>query len=344
MKIIFRADANKNIGFGHAMRCMSLADAFVKKGQKCIFVEADESFAETITNRGYECRILNSDYRNMEGEIDLLEEILEKEKPDLLIIDSYYVTNEYLSNVKKKVKTVYFDDVLAFPYNADILVNYNVYADENGYKKLYDGLSLPKLILGTKYAPLRNEFSNAVPKKLREKAKNVLVSVGGSDPYHIAESFVKMIDSFDELKNNLVFDFVLSNMQPDLLKIKEFAQKVSWLNVYENVKDMKALMDKADMAVSASGSTQYELCACGVPTVNYAFADNQLEGGEKFGKDGIFIYAGDLRNNNDFYGKVGNILTELYKDYDRRKQMSERAYALIDGYGAERLAEELMHE
>lgn len=344
MKIIFRADANKNIGFGHAMRCMSLADAMTAKGQTCIFVVSDDSFRDTIEMRGYECRVLESDFRDMEGEICELEKILSKEKPQLLIVDSYYVTKDYFSKVKAKVKTVYFDDVLSFPYNTDVLINYNVYADEENYMRLYEGQSVPKLILGTKYAPLRREFSETKPKKQPDRAKYVLVSVGGSDPYHIADSFVKMIDSLEELKSNLIFRFVLSSMEPDLDEIKSFAKKVTWLEVYENVKDMKSMMEESDIAISAAGSTQYELCACGVPTINYSFADNQLEGGEKFGKEGIFIYAGDLRNRKDFYENVGRILTNLYKDSDRRQEMSEKAYGLTDGRGAERLAEELMYE
>lgn len=344
MKIFFRADANKNIGVGHVMRCMSLADALTDNGHECVFVVSDDSFSANIKDRGFRCLILGSDFRDMESETDRLEELMRTENPELLVIDSYYVTDKYFKTVKKTIKTAYFDDVLEFAYDVDILIDYNIYADAEDYGKLYEGMKLPRFILGPKYAPLRKEFSKGKIKPPRDKAESVMISVGGSDPLHVADAFIKMIDASPEMKENLLFRFVLSNMEPDIEKIRAIAEKEPWLELNVNVKDMKGLMDKSDIAVSAAGSTQYELCACGVPTINFAFADNQVPGGEKFGKEGIFLYAGDLRTEKNFYDKVGKLLTDLYKDKKLRTKMSEKAYALTDGKGAERLAKELLNE
>lgn len=87
--IVFRADANKNIGMGHIMRCLSVADAATKSGLRCLFILADESVSALVQERGYKAIILNSDYENME------EECWPKIKADLVIIDSYYVTPVY---------------------------------------------------------------------------------------------------------------------------------------------------------------------------------------------------------------------------------------------------------
>ncbi len=344
MKFIFRADANKNIGIGHAMRCMSLADALKKNGCECIFVVSDDSFSNKIAERGFECQILQTDYSDTEGEIPKLKEVLLNENADWLIVDTYFATDEYFKELKKIVKTAYFDDVYSFPYDVDVLINYNIYASKEDYESLYKGNNLPRLILGPKYAPLRKEFAEGKIKEQKEKAEYVLVSVGGSDPFCMAKAFVKTIDETEELKNNLKFRFVLSNMEPDIAELKEFSQNVSWLEVHENVKDMKGIIDLSDMALSAAGSTQYELCACGVPTINFAFADNQLPGGEKFGKEGIFMYAGDVRDEKDFYPKVAEMLRTLYSDKEKRTMMAQKAYSLIDGRGAERLAKEFLDE
>ena len=111
MKVIIRADANSNIGQGHVMRCLSLCDAFKDKGHECLFVCAKDTPMDFIMNRGYDVYYLTTAYDRMDDELSLLEQIIAEEKADLLIIDSYYVSVNYLQSVKEIIKTVYLDDV-----------------------------------------------------------------------------------------------------------------------------------------------------------------------------------------------------------------------------------------
>jgi spore coat polysaccharide biosynthesis predicted glycosyltransferase SpsG len=98
-------------------------------------------------------------------------------------------------------------------------------------------------------------------------------------------------------------------------------------------------MKEADVAVSAGGSTLYELCAVGTPTITYAIADNQLDNVKQFKNDGLMPYAGDVRHD-DF---VSNILKymEAMVQTDYRMEISAKMQMLVDGNGAERIVKEL---
>ena len=182
--IFIRADANKNIGMGHVMRTLSLADE-MKSFAPVMYVVADESVAGLIRERGFDVFVLHTDYTDMEDELEKWPEV---KGEDTIIVDSYFVTAAYLFSLKRKGKVVYIDDVLSFPYPADVIVNYNAYADSSAYHKLYEGCGSaePELILGPAYAPLRAMFQNVPHREQPEVVRNVLISTGGSDELHVA--------------------------------------------------------------------------------------------------------------------------------------------------------------
>ena len=97
-----------------------------------------------------------------------------------------------------------------------------------------------------------------------------------------------------------------------------------------------------DLIVSAAGSTQYEICACRIPCICFSMADNQIPGGEEFGRLGIFYYAGDVRFNPSFYTDLIDEVTKLKDDYERRVLMAEKEHELIDGNGAKRMAKRIL--
>ena len=341
MKIFFRADANKNIGQGHVMRCLSVADAFAAKGAKCSFICAKDSYTETIGQRGYPVVRLENAYDEMDKELSVLIKILGKENPDYLFVDSYYVTREYLNSLTDVVHSVYLDDVYAFAYPVKTLINYNVYASEEQYKALYEreGCVLPKVLLKPLYAPLRKEFGDIIHKEPSEKVKNVLVSFGGADPLRMAMQFVNKLKERKDLTENFSFHMILGAMEPDLKELKKTADETKWLTVSVNVRNMKEVLLSSDIAISAAGSTQYEICACRIPGINFSMADNQLPGGEEFGRLGIYRYVGDVRTVENFYDKLADAVKELAENYELRCDMIRKEAELVDGKGAERIAE-----
>lgn len=343
-KIIFRADGNAEIGAGHVMRCLSIGEAARKIGMECVYIVADSSFESVIKSKGFSCQVLDTLYSDMDSELLVLEDALCQYKPDIIIVDSYYVTANYLEQLRIYGKIVYIDDVLAFAYPADMLVNYNIYANRAEYETLYseNNTRMPELLLGTKYIPLREEFRLSQVPVQKENVENILISVGGADPERMALKLVKCFIKDHELAGKYKFHFIISSFEPDRKEIKEIAVLHPWIKLHENVKQMSELMLESDLAVSAAGSTLYELAACGVPVITYVLADNQLPGAAGFEKSGIMVNAGDCRMKTDFFQSLCHEIKLLCEDKVKRRNMRINGRNTVDGRGAEQMIKDIM--
>lgn len=355
--IYIRTDANPNIGMGHIMRCLSIADAFCALGHSPVFILADENTLSLIAERGFEAIVLHSDYKDMEAELRLWD-ISGIGLADIIIVDSYYVTSEYIREIKAKWvpegSLVYMDDRMAFPYPVDILVNYNAFANVEIYEYLYrDSMEhIPKLVLGCAFAPLRSMFRNVEKKKQPERVKDILISTGGADRLHLTLALVERL-SGNVKDEGVIYHFLLGSMNQDKAKIKLLTRNHDNLILHENVSDMCSLLKKMDLAVSAAGSTLYEICACGVPLITYSTADNQIPGAEAFQFLGLAMNIGDLRESRECESeydklapssveKIISALRERGSDYTWRMEVGQRMQKLIDGSGADRMVRKIL--
>lgn len=347
MNIVFRADANRNVGMGHVMRCLSIADSCTAVGCHVKFVTAGHEVETLIKGRGYEVGVLGSDYTDMEGELSSWPQ---GEHPDAIFVDSYHATSSYLSNLKQifKSRVVYMDDLHSFPYPVDFLVNYNVYGQEIDYEGIYShaGIECPELLLGPSYAPLRQAFKGLERKIQKPFAGNVLFSTGGADEFHLALHFANAIVNQERDKHT--YHILLGALNQDKETIRILADNHGRIVLHENVSDMKALIQGMDIAVSAAGSTLYEICACGVPLITYVLADNQRPGAEAFGQKGLAVDMGDIREKNGQFhvaaiDKILNAVDALSADYGSRVEMGARMQRMIDGHGADRIVDAVVN-
>lgn len=358
MNVVFRADANKNIGMGHIMRCLSIADALSGVGCHVDFLVADDGVSKQIIDRGYNAIVLNSDYQSMDEELAHWPNIV----ANLIIIDSYYVTRTYFLEVKRRMKGVggkliYLDDVLSFPYPVDILINYNSYAAALIYDNLYAETSVkkPHMILGPTFAPLRSMFRGVPGHPQPKKVESILISTGGSDELHLALSIIRFL-SENKREDRRVYHFLLGAMNADKESIRELAMKNEHIVIHENVSDMRRMICSSDLVISAAGSTLYEIASCGVPLITYSIADNQMPGAEAFERLGLGINVGDLRNpagidsrlavnstlDDCAVQRIMSATEELAADYDRRCKMGKLMQKMVDGFGADRMVKEIM--
>ncbi len=363
--ILFRADANSSIGMGHVMRCLSIADAIstlpyptiLPRGKQDIkFVLADEGISDLIKSRGYEPIVLHTDYDAMDSEIPVWEELVPSIDADLIIVDSYFVTPTYLTYLREEVgRTCYIDDVLSFPYPADLLVNYNAYASLPNYNNLYAGCEQkPELILGVEYAPLRSSFIGVEGREQKTTVTDILLSTGGSDELHIALEFIKYLSNHKP--DRITYHILLGAMNTDKETIKSLAAGMDNVVIHENVADMKSLICSMDLIISAAGSTLYEICACGVPLITFSTADNQVPGAEAFKKLGLAVNIGDLRDPESIAPSLvmsGTLASDaieriftsdnvLAADMEKRAEMSKQQRTVVDAHGASRLAKKLL--
>lgn len=328
--IFIRADGNPIIGTGHIMRCLSLADALREQDMEATFVTAEPYFQNLIRTCGYSCVVLRTAYDHMEEELSVFLPLLERDRPELVILDSYFVTPKYMEAIKKVSKLLYIDDLNAFDYPADAVVNYNIYGPELPYPQN------KKYFLGPRYAPLRKEFQGLGRRIFRERAENVLISTGGTDQYHVALRCAEYLWEHHS-SEDMIFHFVLGAMNRDVAELEGIAGELSFIRLHRQVTDMCSLMMQCDMAASAAGTTLYELCACGLPTVTYILADNQIQGAQAFQRAGLMPCVGDVREGNRF---IEHIFTELKKlnRVEVRSKISCQMQVLVDGKGACRLA------
>ena len=341
-KILIRADGNANIGAGHIMRCMSIAVAAREQGIETLFVVADNSFYGLLKNSGFAVEVLNTDYSKMEAEFEILKHYIESFKPTVTLIDSYYVTEAYLSNIKKYSKLAYIDDVKAFAYPVDILINYNIYAEDLCYEDLYNksNINVPELMLGGAFIPLRKEFQGMEEVISKRNVTDILFSAGGADPERIALNFVKVVIDNEKLQD-YNFHVILGKFEPDVNEINDIAKENKNIIVHENVSHMAEVMKKCDIAISAAGSTLYELCACGIPTITYILADNQVLGAVTMEKKEIMLNVGDYRYSSDFFEILVDKIVSLCGTYEMRHKMHNLARKAVDGKGTVRIVQQL---
>lgn len=341
--IAIRADANKAVATGHLMRCLSIAGQIKKRGADCMFITADDWLFGTITANGFKSICLGSPWHELDDETEQLVSAIKDNNISTLLVDSYFVTEKYLNTLGKYAKIAYIDDLNMFRYPVDFLINYNNYYELFDYASAYRGTDT-KLLLGCQYAPLREEFQNLPVFAVNERVNNVMVTTGGADEMNVTGLLLERISCL-RLFPGLIFHVVVGRYNNNAGQLKALAEQNSNIRLYFDVAKISRIMLDADIAVSASGSTLYELCACGLPAVCFTLADNQLNGAKGFAEAGLLLYAGDCRDSGEkCIEAIIEAVGRLQADFALRAAMSRSMQNLVDGGGAKRLAEVLCGE
>lgn len=329
--IVFRADANEQVALGHLMRCLTIAKACRKKGETCEFWLAEDKETERLRAEGFPYRILGSDWSSLESELPLLKQILQQEeKPDWIVVDSYQATPQYLSSLNRETAVLYIDDMRQENYEVSALLQY---IPCGGGRTGKAGTVM--CLEGLQYTPLREEFCRSAEQKEREKS--ILITTGGTDPYNVAGRLVKCCSTREEFKE-YAFHVILGSMNCNEPMLRRMAEENSQIRLHKNISNMSEYMRRCEMAVSAGGTTLLELCACGIPTVCFSFAENQKEFAKELGKMGAVRYAGDARENPEMEQELYRQLLFFRKDENERRSCEKRMKQLVDGKGAERIA------
>ncbi len=379
--IYIRTDANSTIATGHMMRCLSVANACLQKGMQVCFVVSDKESKSVFDSLvkdavspevfpSLSVQILQTGvYDDLEKELPELTDILVTTKAGILLLDSYFVTPAYLEVLGQVTKIAYIDDLRSFDYHVDLLINYDIIPDSlmDEYKASYQNAG--KCLLGGLYTPLRSQFQNQTF-TVRKFGGNILITTGGSDPYHFCLHFLQAAKHLP-----VTFHVVIGRLNTDRDELVRYSKAVkntaslhseTLCNVvlHENVSNMAFLMAGCDFAVSAAGTTLYELCALGVPSVSYTMADNQMVTANVFDAEGAVSYAGDIRPARDFSLRTCDAshrpeindevierivdrlieMTLMSDNFAKRKSAHETMRRLVDIKGASRIAEALLSD
>lgn len=332
--IYIRADMNAQIAMGHIMRCLSIADALHGLGEPVRFILADEQAVSLLKQRGYDAIVLHTKWNHMEEELPVLSQVIQNEHIEKMLIDSYQVTQRYLTELSKLVTIFYIDDLKLFEYPVDAVICYANYWKKFQYK--INGTRTTYL-LGMKYVPLKQAFWNCEAKIISEKANNLLILTGGSDPFNVTEQILDSIDTYQFQTIDVICGIYNTNYNKFVKKYENNKN----IKFHQAVNNIEQYMKNADIAISAGGTTLYELCAIGTPAISFSFADNQLDNVRQFQEDGLIDYAGDARMD-DIAGTINQYLTRYRDDFELRKEKSEKMQKMVDAKGAIHLAEALL--
>jgi len=278
MNLYIRADSDSKIGTGHIMRCIALAQAWQVQGGQVTFISHCESEALKERIQIEKFRLISLDHvcpdsSDLMNALSILKSDSADHKP-CLVLDGYHFTPEYQKEIRDEgIRLLVIDDMNHLPhYHADILLNQNIHAPDLKYKCDAD----TTLLLGNRYALLRREFLKYLDfkRQIPDLAKNILVTLGGADPDNVTLKVIEALKLLDEPDISVRIITGPANPHQETLR-KALALGNFEAELLINPPNMSELMAWADMAVSAGGSTCWELAFMGVPSIVLILGENQ---------------------------------------------------------------------
>lgn len=321
------------MGTGHVMRCLALAQGWQDLGGEVALLAAElpEALAERCREEGIEVRRLP--YGSADAEITAAQAA----QADWLVVDGYHFEADYLAAVTGSARRVLQIDDLGSPEPsaAGLILNQNVTASPALYPWAAD---TENLLLGGRYALLRREFrAPRSPRRFNGPARRVLVSFGGSDPCDFTRRAIEALLLCPDLQAKIV----VGAANPRLAELRALAAPAgARLEVLSAVTAMVPLMDEADFALSAGGSSVLELAARGLPALVVAIADNQTAISEALHTRGLMRSLGWHASVD--VATLAQALTAFAADAKAREAFSLAALDLADGRGALRVAEAML--
>ena len=341
MKVAIRVDGSRFIGMGHVVRSLALGSAMRRAGHEVFFFSRFEPGISRLRAQGFSVRTFSGglpdgpgkEYEPA-GDGDVVAALLAGQSFDCLVTDSYRVDEAYFAAVRPVVPlSVYVDDLNRFPADVDGIVNGNINAVKLGYGAWPAGA---RRWLGCRYNLLREEFRELPLSPTPAAAHKVLLTGGGGDSGPVLAFLAQSLLDSPRLTSLQLQVVVPGHSQADAALETLTRQYSQRMTVHRDVTDMVSLMRQCDLAISAGGTTLYELCAAGAPRIAYILADNQRGIVEEMERQNLVISLGPV----NFLQPAALVETAavLAADRDKREHMRRKGRELVDGLGADRVA------
>ena len=295
MKVIIRVDASLKMGTGHVMRCLTLAQVLKENGGDVEFIcrKHEGNLIDKIHSSEFAvhelrlCEEIEFDNKlahshwlgaTQQQDADDCIDILKVEKTNWLIVDHYALDEQWQKKLKPYYKKIMvIDDLADRKHQCDILLDQNFGRSSKDYEILT--LKSTKLLMGPKYALLRPEFEKlrqySLDRRKKANFKSLLINMGGTDPDNITEKVIEKLQAAN-LPKNVIITIVMGKTAPHLQSVKRCASELPYYSeVKVDIDNMAEIMANADIAIGASGSTTWERCCLGVPTLQLITAYNQ---------------------------------------------------------------------
>jgi UDP-2,4-diacetamido-2,4,6-trideoxy-beta-L-altropyranose hydrolase len=361
MQVTFRVDASIQIGTGHVMRCLTLADALRERGVRCTFICRPQSghLLDMITQRGHHAVALPHDgttthhmpadlahaaWLGTDWQTDAQQtsEALGNDIVDWLVVDHYALDHRWEQALRPHCQNLMvIDDLADRTHDCDVLLDQNLGRSIQDY----GGLLKPHTAtyVGPQYALLRPEFaqlrSQSLARRVEPKLKHLLITMGGVDKDNVTCQVLKALTAC-HLPKDLRITVVMGPHAPCLADVQQQAAQMPWpTQVLVGVSAMAQLMAVSDLCIGAAGGTSWERCCMGLPTLLLVLADNQLPGAKALEKAGAALAVGNAQNVSQVFEKHIQSGANL-----QLKNWALAAAAVSDGLGVQRIVDAMLSE
>lgn len=354
MRIAIRVDASSQIGTGHFMRCLTLADALKQSGAQIRFVSRHlpEHFRVMLNTKGHEFVPLNgilgeessdelshTHWLGVSQATDAQDtaQVLSDQTWDWLVVDHYALDARWEEVLRNFVRAILvIDDIANRRHDCDVLLDQNFYSNmENRYTGKIPAHCQP--LLGPRYALLRDEF-----RQLRERVKpragpvnRLLVFFGGVDADNYTAQAIEALA--DSGCSDLLVDVVIGAEHPHRALIESACADHGFV-CHVQTSRMAELMAAADLAIGAGGSAIWERCCLGLPTLTFCTADNQRNQVADAASEGM-LYAPEVQD--ELVHVIRRHVSALMENSSLRHAISRNGMQTVDGRGVLRVIRNL---
>jgi UDP-2,4-diacetamido-2,4,6-trideoxy-beta-L-altropyranose hydrolase len=354
MKIAFRVDASLQIGSGHVMRCLTLADALKAQGADCYFISREHTgnLLEVIDQRDYKVHRLAAPLTHTQTaqepaqaawlgstwQTDAADTaaILAELQPDWLVVDHYALDQRWEEALAPHYRQLLvIDDLADRAHNCDLLLDQNL-----GHQPAHYAQRVPahcRVLTGPHYALLRPEFAALRTYSLQRRQaqpalRQLLITMGGVDQPNATGQVLQALKTC-ALPADCHITVVMGLTAPWLQNVQELAAQMPWpTDVVVNVSDMAQRMADSDLAIGAAGSTSWERCCLGLPTLMVVLADNQR------GIANALVHVGaatglELTNPKQFAAQLQRTILHLVGNPSSLRSLDLAASGVTEGCG-----------
>lgn len=361
MLVVFRVDASIEIGTGHVMRCLTLADQLMQFGCSCVFLcrEHEGNLGRLIVTRGYEIRWLTGLSGKIPGgnnwnahaawlgeswEADAEQTVgaLKGYDVDWLIVDHYALDSQWERHLSSSVgRLMVIDDLVDRNHSCDLLLDQTYLRTSDEYNGLVGAGC--KLLCGSHYTLLRPEFarwrSKSLAKRTQASVGRILINMGGVDKENVTEKVLGAMEG-SQLSDSTELVVVMGGHSPSLASVRHAAALNRFsVTVQTDVDNMAELMTSCELAIGAAGATSWERCCLGLPTVLIVIADNQIGVANVLRENGSAFAVNSIKHIDR---ELPQVLDRIVNNIDVMESVSKSASKVVDGKGAHRVALELM--
>lgn len=337
--LLIRADADPQIGSGHVMRCLALAEAWQDCGGTVIFVLAGSSAIEQrLVSEKMGVRHIASE-PGSSADADETVRIARDTGASWIVLDGYQFGSDYQKTIKDSGQHLLCIDDYghARHYLADLVLNQNSYADMTFYPS-HD--SSTRFLLGSVYTLLRREFRSmaGLSRVIPDIGRKVLVMFGGGDPENCTLNVIRALALVPVEGIEVIV--VVGGVNARYESLCRSIEADPRFSVRKNVTDIPELMVWADLAISAGGSTAWELCFMGLPAILHPIAENQEAIVNDLHAKGCAAWFGNADPAD--HESMAKIIHGLLISRRLRLSLHTCMKELVDGNGACRTAALLM--